>query len=102
MLISLKDNAKGEFTAPMLVSSEEDAKRSFILCFMNGQNSMVAQFPSQFDLYEVGDFDLSTGIMRPINPRFIINGLTAKMEAIRTVESNQLCVEDSTPEVASC
>lgn len=90
MLISLKDCAKGEFTAPMLVASDDEAKRTMIMLFMNGQDSMVTRFPSQFQLYDVGDFTISDGILTPTAPRFIIDGLTAKNEAIKTIQSSQL------------
>lgn len=95
MLVSLKDKAKGTFSAPILVESEEEAKRQLTMCFMSGEKSMLTQFPTQFELYSVGDFDVQSGIMNPINPQFIINGLTAKMNAIDVIQKSQVDVVDS-------
>lgn len=90
MLVSLFDRSKGEFTSPMLVVSEDEAKRNLILAFMSGQDSLLSRFPSQFELYEVGDFRTNDGVLVPMNPRFIMNGLTAKEEAIKSIELSQI------------
>ena len=90
MLVSLKDRATGKFNAPILVSCEEEAIRNLTMVFMDGQKSMITQFPSNYELYSVADFDVSSGIITPINPTFIINALTAKQNAIKCIQENQV------------
>lgn len=90
MLVSLKDRATGKFGAPILVSCEDEAVRNLTMVFMNGEKSMITQFPSNYELYSVADFDVSNGIITPLNPTFIINGLTAKQNAIKCIQENQV------------
>lgn len=92
MLVSLKDRATATFGAPMLVATEEEAIRNLTMVFLNGQKSLITQFPSNYELYSVADFDVKTGTMIPKNPTFIINALTAKQKAISTIQENQVDV----------
>lgn len=96
MLISLKDRTTGKFAPPLLVATVEEAKRSLIMCFLNGEKSMITQFPNQYDLYKVGDFDLCQGILTPINPEFLMNGMTAKLEAIENIKNSQVDMSTGT------
>lgn len=94
MIICLKDKAKGTFSSPMLVETIDEAKRSLIMCFMNGERSLITQFPSMYELYKVSEFDVKAGIMTPVNPEFIIDGYTAKLQAIENIKATQVDVTE--------
>lgn len=95
MLISLKDRATGKFGAPIMVSTEDEAIRNLTMVFLEGQKNMISQFPSNYELYSIADFDVNTGMVVPKNPTFIVNGLTAKQNAIVTIQESQVDITDS-------
>ena len=77
VILSLKDNKVGKFHAPFVTGNIILAKRSLYQAAIEG-DSDLKQFPSSFDLYKVGEFDDTTGLIRTNDPEFIINVLTLK------------------------
>lgn len=95
MLISLKDKTTGKFGAPILCATEDEARRNLVMVFLSGEKSMITTFPSHYQLYSVGDFDVTDGILTPVAPKFIIDGITAKKLALEEIQAQQLDVTPS-------
>lgn len=62
------------FLAPSLDQNDETAKRNFAL-MVNNNPGVLGFRPSDFDLYNIGQFDADSGLMEPIVPiEFVVNG----------------------------
>lgn len=78
MLFSMFDVKVGTFGQLVTLENAELARRSLITTFLSGQESPVTQFPDDFILYEIGDFDIKTGeIKMHASPIKIITGFEA-------------------------
>lgn len=71
-VLSVKDLAAQSFGRPIFVPAIPLAVRSFTqeVNRSDPQNDMHLH-PSDFELYELGDFDDTTGIFAPIAPRLV-------------------------------
>jgi len=72
IIVSVKDTAAQAFGRPVFVPSAAVAIRSF-RDEVNRKDSTddLAKHPSDFDLYEIGSFDDSTGIIEVFEPRML-------------------------------
>ena len=72
IIVSVKDTAAQAFGRPVFVPSSAVAIRSF-RDEVNRKDSTddLAKHPSDFDLYEIGSFDDSTGIIEVFEPRML-------------------------------
>lgn len=72
IIVSVKDTAAQAFGRPVFVPSAAVAIRSF-RDEVNRKDSTddLAKHPSDFDLYEIGTFDDSTGIIEVAEPRLL-------------------------------
>jgi len=72
IIVSVKDTAAQAFGRPVFVPSSAVAIRSF-RDEVNRKDSTddLAKHPSDFDLYEIGTFDDSTGIIEVSEPRLL-------------------------------
>lgn len=72
IIISVKDTAAQAFTRPVFVPAVPVALRSF-RDEVNRSDSKddLAMHPEDFELYEIGSFDDSTGVIEVIEPRII-------------------------------
>jgi len=83
-LYSVLDSMAESYATPFLVMNDGLAKRSFrALC--GDPLSMVAKSPADFHLYKVGVFDTDNGIIEPIVPMSIYNGV----DAMRALSGDQ-------------
>lgn len=75
-IFALKDTKIGQYHNPFVQASEVTAIRGLEQALKNPDNQ-IAQYPSDFDLYEIGEFNLETGILIPrVSPKFIISALS--------------------------
>lgn len=59
-IYSIRDQKSEVFNTPFYQSTHGEAERNFHhLC--NDQKSTIAQYPSDFDLYYLGEYDDNTG-----------------------------------------
>lgn len=72
VIVSVKDTAAQAFGRPVFVPTVSVAVRSF-RDEVNRSDSKedMAQHPEDFELYELGSFDDSTGMIEVIEPRLI-------------------------------
>lgn len=67
-LVSIKDMKAQIFFKPNCVATLADALRSFELV-ANESDNLISQFPNDFRLYHLADFDTSTGEVTPLDPK---------------------------------
>jgi len=82
IIVSVKDTAAQAFGRPVFVPSSAVAIRSF-RDEVNRKDSTddLAKHPSDFDLYEIGTFDDSTGIIEVSEPRLLARAKDLKESA---------------------
>lgn len=77
-IFSLFDKKSAHFGKPIIAPHHAPLIREFSEA-VNDDKSTFSKFPSDFDLYEIGDFDHITGQITPqTNPIHIINLTTLK------------------------
>lgn len=59
-IYSIKDLETNTFDTPFFSHNDTLAKRHFIMT-SNNENSMIHNFPDQFCLYSLGEFDTDSG-----------------------------------------
>lgn len=65
---------KGDFWSPRVEQNDASAERDFAL-LVNEPNTLISQFPQDFEFYKVGMFDSSSGIIKQLDlPLFIKRG----------------------------
>ncbi len=82
VVVSIKDRAADAFGRPAFVPSVGVAIRSFSdeVNRDNSENQMYAH-PDDFDLFELGSYDDSTGIVEMLDqPKLLILGKNAKTQ----------------------
>lgn len=70
-MYSMKDLKMGEFS-PVLMGMNDAHVSRIIAESFQGQNHTVSKFPGDYDLYEVGDFSLESGVVTS-ELRFVTN-----------------------------
>lgn len=66
-LYSIFDSAAGVFTAPTIDISDASAVRGFQQAL--GNSSSIMSFkPDDFSLFQVGTFDVESGLLEPFSP----------------------------------
>lgn len=58
---SLRDNKLGSFGTPVIIDNDAVAVRQFGDIVANGGDNVITKHPSDFTLYKLGEYDLSTG-----------------------------------------
>lgn len=62
---AIRDLKANVFTAPFVAGTVDEARRIFgDMCYFGGDN-LIARHPSDYELYHVGYFDISTGLISP-------------------------------------
>lgn len=70
-MYSIRD-LKGEFYSPRIEQNEASAKRNFAQ-MVNTENSIINFAPADFELYMIGVFDATKGVIEPIDiPEFVV------------------------------
>ena len=71
-LYAYRDNKASSFTPPFVCVNEAVAKRDFDYRLHNDKSMGFS--PADYDLYQIGNFNTTTGEVKPMLPEFIING----------------------------
>lgn len=80
-VFAVRDRAADTFGAPFVLVARGQAIRSFgDEVNSTERQSQVAAHPEDFDLYELGDFDDSTGLFETGVPKMIAVGKDLKLK----------------------
>lgn len=75
-IFAIYDNQAETFGRPFFMLTEGLAIRGFVEAASDPQTDF-AKFPSDFILYEIGDYDENTGLIESIDPKRHMSALTA-------------------------
>jgi hypothetical protein len=76
-IFCIKDEKSGQYYDPFTMGNTIDAQRTFMQA-MKAEKSMISQYPEDFNLYLVGEYDEMSGIINPQAPVLILTGKDAK------------------------
>lgn len=76
----IKDEKSGAHYDPFTMSNTIDAQRAFMQG-MKSEKSIISQYPEDFNLYYIGDFDEMDGSINPQKPILMLTGKEAKEKA---------------------
>ena len=79
-IFCIKDEKSGAYYDPFTMGNTIDAQRTFMQA-MKAEKSMIAQYPEDFNLYLVGEYDEMKGMITPQKPVLILTGKEAKEKA---------------------
>jgi len=74
-IYSVRDNKAGTFSRPFFEHTDAAAVRAFTTAARDNQ-SQISQFPDDFELHKIGEFDDATAIFVDNCPKFIVNAAT--------------------------
>jgi len=79
-LFSILDSKGKLYNRPFTALTHGDAERTFSSTVNHSDpNNLINQYPEDFDLYYVGDFDVSTGkITTPDSPQHLLKAIALK------------------------
>lgn len=79
-LFSILDSKGKMFNRPFTAITHGDAERTFQSTVNHSDpQNLIHQYPEDFDLYYVGDFDPTTGkIVTPDSPQHMIKAIAVK------------------------
>lgn len=77
-IFSIRDT-KGEiYNTPFFQKTHGEAERSFT-SLMNDQNTMIAKYPEDFDLYFIGEFDDQSGKITHLDsPQHLVKAINLR------------------------
>lgn len=74
-LFSVRDSKSEIFHSPWFFKTHGEAEREF-RTVVNTEKSKLAQFPEDYDLYYVGEYDDNTGKFNPVDsPQHVIKAV---------------------------
>lgn len=77
-LYVLHDSKSETYTAPTLHQARGQAIRSFSDA-VNGKEGILSQHPADFTLFEIGTYDLTTGVITSYDAKIsVANGVDVK------------------------
>lgn len=76
ILISVYDKKASVYQPPMSFPNLATAMRSYSMVQRQSPNSPLAQFPEDFDLYAVGNFDQLSGEIQVVHPPQFLEHMT--------------------------
>ena len=76
--IVLYDAKANTYSPPFFSPTREAAKRDFGMLVNDGK-SLQSQFPADFDLFVVGEYDTLTAVFRPFDKVHLANGVDVKI-----------------------
>lgn len=82
----VKDEKAGQYYEPFCMGNTIDAQRTFMQG-MRTEKSMISQYPEDFNLYCIGEYDELTGLITPQAPVMILTG----KEAYESVKGEIKC-----------
>lgn len=74
LLISVRDSKAESWSVPFAADNKATALREFSTLCQDGR-TLVGQHPGDFDLFVVGSFHTANGVVLPITPEHLANGL---------------------------
>lgn len=77
--IALYDAKANTYSPPFFSPTVDSAKRDFGMLVNDGK-SLQSQFPADFDLYLVGEYDCITATLRPVDRVHLANGVDVKIK----------------------
>lgn len=76
-IFSIRDQKSDVFNTPFFKKTVGEAERDF-RTLVNDGKSMVNQYPDDFDLYWVGEYDDSTGQLKALDtPQHVLKAVVA-------------------------
>jgi len=76
-IFAIKDEKAAAYYDPFTMGNTIDAQRTFMQA-MKAEKSMISQYPDDFNLYLIGEYDEMTGLITPNAPVMILTGKEAK------------------------
>lgn len=83
---SIRD-VKSGFSCPFTASNEAVAKRQFSGC-VNSVGNVIHDYPEDFQLWDVGEFDTESGNLLPSPPMFIVDAYSLVSKEIEEVNNS--------------
>ncbi|QXP07914.1 MAG: nonstructural protein [Arizlama microvirus] len=90
-MFSIRDLQLSIFTSPMFLNSEIQAVRQIYMAMNNHPDNQLTQFPENFQLVELGEFDDTTGRFETYDvPKLIITaeGILRQIDKSRKDKQN--------------
>ena len=72
-LFTVFDRESKTFDRPFAAPTERDARAGFAHA-VNNKETNFGQFPNDFDLYLLGEFDPREGELKPSKPELLVTG----------------------------
>lgn len=73
IIFAIKDNKSNTFDQPFLRSTYSEAERNFEMLAQD-EKTMIAHYPQDFSLYELGSYDKTDGSILPLdNPKKVLD-----------------------------
>lgn len=85
-MFSIRDSKGEVYHPPMYANTHGEAERNFKMQ-VNNEKTMMFQFPEDFDLYYVGDYDTKSGKITPKDtPQHLIKAVAVKQKSAEKVQ----------------
>lgn len=78
-LYAVYDHTARIHTAPFTARNDEEATRGFAQA-VNTPGHQFGLYPADFNLFYLGEFDDSTGVIEPATPSSVVNGLHVQVK----------------------
>lgn len=92
-LFSIKDTKANVFMSLVPSVNAETFKDDVLLLWTKGINNMITQFPSRYSLFELAEFDDTSGAIISHTPIYICSAMDIKTNYIKSIEENQPAVD---------
>lgn len=76
-VFTLRD-LKSDFGSPFCCVNANIARRELSQVVNSEKHSPISQFPEDYDMYQIGEFNTESGELTAIDKKFICNGLEVK------------------------
>ncbi len=73
-IFAMKDRKVG-FMTPMVDQNVPSAVRNFKFA-VGRQDSIMKVQPDDFSLYQIGEYETDTGVIKPMDPQFIVDAIS--------------------------
>lgn len=78
-LYSIHDRAVGAYGTPILQVNDVMARRNLSEFLLSDQTSDLFKYADSYDLYYIGDFDTSNGVVSPVVPSLVARVVDLKV-----------------------
>ena len=80
-MYSIHDSKGGFYSNPFYARQNGEAIRSFMNAVDDpSPNNLMHRHPADYSLFEIGSFDDLTGVITPIDPKHLCNGVDIQKE----------------------